>query len=144
MSFWDITGKSAEDIGTMDIIEDTIAQFNVGGVTAQERLFLLNNTANYDRAVKERTLNRLETERGISLNQVMVNGKGTSPSEFVQYTIGFVEEKLGDSRKRYVVLEGTPYGDREKTLIDKRLYILRALKRNRKWLEERVSELHKG
>lgn len=94
----------------------------------------------YDRAVKEITLKRQDTQRKIALNYLLhlpeeersIENAYSSLEEHVQFGLKSVS-KFEQLSAPLPVIQGAQYS------LKKKIYLLKAVKNNRKWLEQMLS-----
>ncbi|MBI1972996.1 hypothetical protein HYS50_03250 [Candidatus Woesearchaeota archaeon] len=127
-----------------------LSTFNPQQVTFEERKFLYGvNVDNslYERAVRDRTLRRLEVEQKIALYELLRLDEDFDPSERIQNAISFAQCRIKRHSERlanYSSLNIPPViVDKARDIIAKNKYVLIALKKNKSWLEEELARLKK-
>ncbi len=119
----------------------------INAKTYEETEFLYSHL-DYDRALEEKILGRIETERQVALYRIYRSGdkpgaRDLQPEESIDYSIKEIEESLFRKNK---ILNRIRVHDSPKILIDgilgelqKMNYIRLALKKNKNWLKDFLS-----
>lgn len=133
-------GKPVKDIS---IISGKIEDFNPGSVTDEERKFLMHSKTNYERAIKEKTLYRLETTRRIALNEMTMWTEGDNIEERIKGKIENLKRRIAKCSDRIRQLTGFSGAGyligNDKHMIEEYRYKIRAIVENKKWLEKILS-----
>ncbi|HLF55124.1 MAG TPA: hypothetical protein VI612_05390 [Candidatus Nanoarchaeia archaeon] len=121
------------------------AGLKIDGLTEEEGKFLLQSGA-YERAVREKTLHRMDTERRLALNELMQYVdflKDHSAQELVDTRLSALGAQLDKRRELLRKVDGQSGAafitERQKELVAQSSYYIRAIRQNRKWLENVLS-----